>query len=48
MVLLALEDKNLWKDLRENDKNLALNPWPIEKREKSFWKFWTSVEHLKS
>ena len=47
-VLLALKDKNLWKDLRENNKNLALNPWSNEKREKSFWKFWKSVEHVKS
>ena len=39
-VLPALEVKNPWRNLRENDKNLALNPWLIEERErKAFEKF---------
>ena len=37
-VLSALEDKNPWRNLRENDKNSDLKPWPIEEREKSVLK----------
>ena len=45
-VLPALEDKNTWRNLRENDKNSDWKPWPIEEREKSvlkkFESDWTS------
>ena len=43
MVLPALEEKNLAKISKENDKKFALTPWPIEEREKSFESFWNSV-----
>ena len=33
-VLLALEDKNPWRNLRENNKNNDWKPWPIEERER--------------
>ena len=42
MVLPAMEEKNLAKILKENDKKISLTPWPIEEREKSFWNFWNS------
>ena len=45
-VLPALEDKNPWRNLREDDKNSDWKPWPIEEREKSvlkkFESDWTS------
>ena len=37
-VVPALEDKNPWRNLRENDKNNDWKPWPIEEREKSVLK----------
>ena len=37
-VLPALEDKNPWRNLRENDKNSDWKPWPIKEREKSVLK----------
>ena len=41
MVLPALEDKNLIKSLRENDKKIDWKPWPIEEKEKrGFEKVW--------
>ena len=41
MVLPALEDKNLIKSLRENDKKIDWKPWPIDEREKrGFEKVW--------
>ena len=46
-VLPALEDKNLAKDLKENDKNLL---WPLDqsKRERIvFENIWKSDEHMK-
>ena len=47
-VLLALEVKNPWRNLRENDKNLALNLRPIEERErKAFEKFESDTTHEK-
>ena len=46
--LLVLEDKNPWKNLRENDKNLDFESGSVEEREKSFWKSWNSDEHVKS
>ena len=42
-VLPALEEKNLAKFWRKTTKKFPLNPWLIEEREKSFWKFWNSV-----
>ena len=38
-VLPALEDKNLWKFLRENEKNLALNLDRSRRKRKAFEKF---------
>ena len=34
MVLPALDDKNPWRNLGKNKKNLAWNLRPIEKRER--------------
>ena len=33
-VLPALEDKNPWRNLRENDKKSCFESWPIKEREK--------------
>ena len=37
-VLPELEDKNPWKFLTENDKNLALNFDQSKRERKNFWK----------
>ena len=40
-VLPALEVKNPWRNLRENNKKFSFEPWPIEEREnKTFEKVW--------
>ena len=36
-VLLALEVKIPWRNLRENDKKICFESWPIEEREKEFF-----------
>ena len=33
-VLPGLEEKNLAKELEENDKKIGLKSWPIEERER--------------
>ena len=38
-VLPASKDKNLAKNLKENDKNLMVEPWANAEREKSKKKF---------
>ena len=48
-VLPVYEDKNTWKNLRENNKNLDFESRSVEERErKAFWKNWNSDEHVKS
>ena len=50
-VLLVYEDKNPWRNLGENDKNLAWNLRPIEERERereAFESFEIVFEHMRN
>ena len=48
-VLPALDDKNPWRNLGENDKNLSWNLRPIEEREgEAFESFEIVFEHVRN
>ena len=47
-VLPALEVKNPWRNLKENDKKFFFEPWPNEEREKELLKSLNSDKHVKN